>query len=59
MSKQTEGNQLELDIQTEGTSQQKGSVECLGITFESDEARRAYFLDEVARKAERSRVSPD
>ena len=26
-------------------SEQQGPVECLGMTFESDEARRAYFIE--------------
>lgn len=29
---------------------QKGSVECLGMTFKSDQARRAYFLERLQEK---------
>ncbi|MCI0526733.1 MAG: hypothetical protein L0Y56_04675 [Nitrospira sp.] len=28
----------------------KGPVECLGMTFENDEARRAYFLEKLRKK---------
>ncbi|MUG91472.1 DNA methylase [Scytonema sp. UIC 10036] len=48
-----EGNQLplNLELQNDGTTAQiKGSVECLGMTFESDEARRAYFIEKLQEK---------
>jgi len=35
----------QLTIET--TATKSGSVECLGLHFESDEARRAYFLDKL------------
>ncbi len=45
-----EGQQLPLNIQLEATSQQKNTVECLGMTFESDQARRAYFTEKLREK---------
>ncbi len=45
-----EGNQLNLDFQAQENSKRQGSVECLGMTFESDEARRAYFLEKLREK---------
>lgn len=32
------------------SSESSGSVECLGMTFENDEARRAYFLEKLREK---------
>ncbi len=32
------------------STQQQGIVECLGMTFESDEARHAYFLEKLREK---------
>ncbi len=45
-----EGQQLPLDIQLNTNSEEKGTVECLGMTFESDEARRAYFTEKLREK---------
>lgn len=45
-----EGQQLPLDIQLEENSQEKGAVECLGMTFESDEERQAYFIEKLREK---------
>ncbi|MBD2526578.1 DNA methyltransferase [Nostoc sp. FACHB-133] len=45
-----EGQQLPLDIQLNTNSEEKGAVECLGMTFESDEARRAYFIEKLREK---------
>ncbi len=39
-----------LDKSAEQTVQEARPVECLGLTFENDEARRAYFLDELRKK---------
>jgi predicted RNA-binding Zn-ribbon protein involved in translation (DUF1610 family) len=47
---QEEANQLELDIQLSSNSKQQGSVECLGLKFKSDEARREYFLGKLREK---------
>ncbi len=33
-----------------GEGQNDGSVTCLGITFENDEARRAHFIEELRKK---------
>jgi len=44
MSEHIEENQLSLDLQLTETANQKTAVECLGMTFASDEARRAYFF---------------
>lgn len=35
---------------TEGQNKASGPVECLGMTFESDEARRAHFTDLLRKK---------
>jgi len=43
-------NQADLFKETGGTSQSKGPVECFGLTFESDHARRAYFLEKMREK---------
>lgn len=40
-----EGQQLPLGIQVEASSPQEKTVECLGMTFENDERRRAYFTE--------------
>ncbi|MDQ7839160.1 MAG: DNA methyltransferase [Thermodesulfobacteriota bacterium] len=34
----------------DGSEGEKGPVECLGMTFENDEARREYFLDKLREK---------
>ena len=47
---QEDAKQLELDIQLFSNSKQQGAVECLGLTFESDEARREYFLEKLREK---------
>lgn len=38
------------DINPERTTQNSPPVECLGITFENDEARREYFLEKLREK---------
>lgn len=45
-----EGQQLPLGIQIEATSPQAQTVECLGMTFENDERRRAYFTEKLREK---------
>ncbi len=45
-----EGQQIPLDIQLNTNSEEKGTVKCLGMTFESDEARRAYFTEKLREK---------
>lgn len=45
-----EGQQLPLDIQLNTNSEEKGTVECLGIIFESDRERRAYFTEKLREK---------
>jgi hypothetical protein len=46
MSKTMTDQQIEL-LQNQ---QPGGPVECLGMTFENDEARREYFLEELRQK---------
>ena len=41
------------------TSEFSGSVECLGMTFESDEARRTYFLEKLKEKLPELRKRSD
>ena len=36
-----------------------GAVECLGVTFESDEARREYFIERLKEKLPELRQRPD
>lgn len=36
-----------------------GPAECLGLTFESDEARRAYFIEKLKEKLPELRKRPD
>jgi len=43
----------------EPTTEPPGPVECLGMTFESDEARRAHFLDRLREKLPELRKRPD
>ena len=43
----------------ERTAESSGPVECLGMTFESDEARRAHFLEELKEKLPELRKRPD
>ena len=45
-------DQLETQMlfSTEANAQPHGRVECLGLTFESNEARRAYFLEKLRGK---------
>lgn len=38
------------EISVEGKAMENQQVECLGMTFESDEARRAYFLERLREK---------
>ncbi|MBW4477579.1 MAG: site-specific DNA-methyltransferase [Tolypothrix brevis GSE-NOS-MK-07-07A] len=45
-----EGQQIPLGIELETTTPQPKSVECLGMTFESDAARRAYFTEKLREK---------
>ena len=40
----------ELKLEFENKEVKATSVTCLGMTFESDEARRAYFREELRRK---------
>lgn len=41
---------LDLDNPNQPTQQQDGPVECLGKTFENDQARREYYLEILAEK---------
>ncbi|NIN66534.1 MAG: DNA methylase, partial [Anaerolineae bacterium] len=41
---------LEQEMEEQEAEQTGGSVECLGMTFESDEARREYFLEKLREK---------
>lgn len=50
MSEQTEGNQLKLGFQDNQNASQQGAFVCLGMTFESEEARRSYFLEKLREK---------
>src|SRR5262245_23667209 len=43
----TKSNSL---FDTDNTTAASGPVECLGMTFPSDEARRTYFLDKLREK---------
>ena len=43
----------------ERTVESSGPVECLGMTFESDEARRAHFLRKLEEKLPELRKRPD
>ena len=45
MGKNNNGQRLLFEKQAE--DKQQGSVECLGMTFENDEARREYFLKKL------------
>jgi DNA modification methylase len=45
-----DGQQLGLDIQVEAQTPQAKAVECLGMTFASEEARRAYYLEKLREK---------
>jgi hypothetical protein len=45
MGKDNNGQRLPLEYQAE--DKQQGPVECLGMTFENDEARREYFLKKL------------
>lgn len=45
-----EGNQIPLDIELQTNSPQQKTVECLGMTFENDAARRAYFTEKLREK---------
>ena len=42
-------SQKKLDL-SDSDHENKGPVECLGMTFESDEARREYFLEKLREK---------
>ena len=41
---------FEKSYQEEMEAREKKQVECLGMTFEKDEARRAYFLEKLKDK---------
>ena len=41
---------IQSTLHADAQSQPDGSVECLGITFPDDAARRAYFLDKLREK---------
>ena len=43
----------------EAAIEKDGPVECLGMTFESDEARRKYFLEKLKEKLPELRQRPD
>ncbi|MBN1611553.1 MAG: hypothetical protein JW940_33270 [Polyangiaceae bacterium] len=43
----------------EQSTESSAPVECLGMTFESDEVRRAYFLDKLKEKLPELRKRPD
>jgi DNA modification methylase len=45
-----EGQQIPLGIELETTTPQVKSVECLGMSFESDAVRRAYFTEKLREK---------
>lgn len=45
-----DSEQLSLNIQLEENSPQQKTMECLGMTFESDEERRAYFIEKLRDK---------
>jgi len=51
--------QNELGLDAETSEDEGGPVECLGITFETDEARRAYFLEKLKEKLPALRERPD
>ncbi|MCP4662279.1 MAG: site-specific DNA-methyltransferase [bacterium] len=51
--------QGELGFHNGGTREKAGPVECLGMTFESDEARREYFLEKLKEKLPELRKRPD
>ena len=40
----------------EQTTESSGPVECFGMTFESDEARRAHFLEKLKEKLPELRI---
>ncbi|SME88279.1 DNA methylase [Paenibacillus barengoltzii] len=40
----------QLEMLNENQTTQTGPVTCLGMTFENDEARRAYFIEELRKK---------
>ncbi|SDO87119.1 DNA methylase [Paenibacillus sp. yr247] len=40
----------QLEFQSEDKATQAGPVTCLGMTFENEEARRAYFTEELRKK---------
>ena len=48
-----------IDKTAEQKELEKGQVECLGMTFESDEARRTYFLEKLKEKLPELRQRPD
>ena len=43
-------NQDQIQLHLDSTEKSSGPVECLGMTFENDEARREYFLDILREK---------
>jgi len=42
--------QLELELPGYGNYKQQGSVECLGLIFESEEERRDFFIEKLRKK---------
>ncbi len=45
-----DGEQLSIDIGVEANSPQQEAVQCLGMTFATDEERRAYFTEKLREK---------
>lgn len=43
-------HQEQTDLPLDKEEKRKGAVECLGMTFEGDEARREYFLEKLREK---------
>ena len=55
-----ESGQLRLvDKSAEQQALEKGKVECLGMTFDSEDERRAYFTERLREKLCRPRVPQD
>ena len=48
-----------IDKTAEQKTLEKDQIECLGMTFESDEARRVYFLEKLREKLPELRKRPD
>ena len=54
-----DGQMRLIDKTAEQEELEAGRVECLGTTFESDEARRAHFLEKIKEKLPELRKRPD